>query len=166
MKINWRMQSKHLSDSGEWIDIQEIEKDICYLFHQIEPYRSIMGDLNYVELYPRPYWRYLNLDQGQDQSRFVRNGCLVMILAMAWEIIDDAGSFLLPNLAECRSQVESIVPENDEAKKMVETVLLALDLAASGESEIEAVWTQSQWMYQTIVGKYFSDRSNFEPSNE
>lgn len=160
MQINWRMQSKHMSEMHDWIEIQKVERDICFLYHQIEPYQSIMGDLNYEELYPRPYWFYLDLDSEKDRDHFVRDGCLVMILAMAWEAIDGSGGYVFPHIQACRNAIENLTLEDERITKIVETVNLALDYAESSTPEDEQIQDLSSWVYDEVVGNYFRSRTS------
>lgn len=160
MKINWRMQSKHIANGMDrWIELQEVEKDICFLFHQIEPYRGIMGDLNYSEFYSRPYWLYLDLSTEEDQDGFIRDGCLLMILCMAMEMIDGTGFYLQPHIATCRWKLEEVEPPDERVLKLLTVVRTALDYAESGQPESSELTDGAHWAYEEVVAKYFRDRA-------
>ncbi len=79
---NHAIQSLHTQGEPEvdWVAVQEVERDICLLYHQLADYSYIMGDLYYGNVYALPYWEYLcvpGLDESQQE--FIREGCLVMI---------------------------------------------------------------------------------------
>jgi len=44
LKINWRYQSLHTPDPNEldWVLVQQVEKDICLLYHQLSEYSYIL----------------------------------------------------------------------------------------------------------------------------
>src|SRR5712691_1560834 len=83
--------------SVDWVLKQQVERDICLLYHQLADYSYIMGDLYYGPVFGLPYWEYLDFPDldGADRE-FLRDGCLVMILAMAWDQIDGSGVYISP----------------------------------------------------------------------
>ena len=88
MKINRQFQDIHspLPTETDWCRIQIVERDICLLYHQLASYSWIMEDLYYGSVYALPYWRYLNISALETKRQaFIRNGCLVMLYAMASE---------------------------------------------------------------------------------
>jgi hypothetical protein len=114
MKMKRQFQDSHsASRLGHWVLKQQIERDICLLFHQLADYSSIMGDLSYGDVFALPYWEYLDFpDVDPEERNFLRDGCLVMILAMASECVDGTGSFLAAHIPECfgcRSQCARIL---------------------------------------------------------
>lgn len=76
--------------------VQHIEKDICFLYHQLSSYSYIMGDLDYNEHYRLPYWDFINIKSPMNdyEKAFIQEGCLVLILTMAWEQIEGAGCYI------------------------------------------------------------------------
>jgi hypothetical protein len=111
----------------DWVLVEEVKKDICLLYHTLRRYGFIMGDLNYSEVYSMRYWRFLDMTGLPDDGRrFIRDGCLVMILAMCWEVIDGSGSYLIKYLDECTSRVSKLVPEDEDSIKLLDTVIAAL----------------------------------------
>ncbi len=78
-----------------WTEIQLVERDICLLYHQLADYSYIMGDLYYGDVFSLPYWEYLHVEElAPDRQRFVCDGCLVMLYAMAVEVLDGSGTYL------------------------------------------------------------------------
>lgn len=135
----------------------KIEKDVCLLYHQLAEYNYIMGDLMYGSVFDLPYWNFLNLNM----SDFARDGCLVMILAMAWEYIDGAGSYIRPYLSLCQTALSQVPLSDDNITKLVKTVKLSLSLAEQVEQkpeirpETDELIELSSWVHQEYVKGYF-----------
>ena len=49
IEINRQFQDRHVagSDIDRWVELQQVERDICLLYHQLSDYSYIMGDLYY-----------------------------------------------------------------------------------------------------------------------
>ena len=159
MNINRQYQGLH-GDTGvtgvDWVLKQQIERDICLLYHQLADYSFIMGDLYYGSVFALPYWEFLDLPEFDSaEERFIRDGCLVMILAMAWEQIDGAGAYIGPHLSACKTAVERLQPDEEKTQSLVRTVLLALDTAKTGQVETEELTALSQWVHREYVQGYF-----------
>lgn len=92
-----------LNTSGEkieitWEQVVGIEKDICYLLHQVvDDYDSLGGGWDwdwYTEmLFPLKYWNFLGLqgDITTFQQDFINHGCLLWILGLSMEQLEDNG---------------------------------------------------------------------------
>jgi len=156
VKINQKFQALHLPDDGrDWVLVQKVERDICLLYRQLAGYSYIMGDLYYGTVYELPYWNYLDLrDVDEDDRRFLRDGCLVMILAMAWDMVDGSGAYLAPHIAVCRSALEALPVEDERTAKLVHAVREALESAEAGAAspELDAL---SSWAHEEFVKGYF-----------
>ena len=177
----WRA-NKRPDSLEDWTEVQELERDILLLYHQLIEYDHLMGDLSYDTVYRLPYWEYVNptgLTQEQDQQQFIREGCLVMILAMAWDLIDESGTYISRHIADCRSGVAGLTCENADTQKLIGVVVMALDLAERAAEALRTmpgvpdqdrldVWhkavpralvhdlsEQSMWVYRHYVRGYY-----------
>jgi hypothetical protein len=106
----------------DWDQICKVERDICYLYHELSEYSGIMGDLAFGCLYTLPHWEFLHLNVRQmpeEQRCFIREGCLVMLLAMAWDVLDGSGSYLIKHFSPCQQAVAAIEAHNASLTKML-----------------------------------------------
>ena len=159
MRINQQFQDKHTNSTLEvdWVLKQEIEKDICLLYHQTAEYSWLMDDLCYGSVFALPYWDFLDFQGVDDNERiFIRDGCLVMILAMCMECIGGSGAYIHDKIEVCRRQVSHLVPEDEKAAKLIKTVNLALESAKVIANEgTEELTDLSLWVYREYVQGYF-----------
>lgn len=153
-----------------WKQIWQVERDICYLYHELSEYSGIMGDLAYGSCYAQPYWEFLHLNVRQmpeEERCFIRDGCLVMLLAMAWDVIDGSGCYLMKHLSPCQQAVAVIVAENERTERLVEAVRIALEAVEKGSQGGEPLrgaplWhleDLSVWVNREIVGGYFQQKA-------
>jgi hypothetical protein len=159
MKIKRQYQDLHHRGGSDtdWVLVQEIERDICLLYHQLAEYSFIMGDLYYGSVYALPYWQYLNMERLDDsQYKFIRDGCMVMILAMCWDVIDGSGGYLTKFLDECIAAVGRGVPDDEHTAKLLKTVTMALATVPGGGRVPEDLRELSSWVHKTYVRRYFS----------
>jgi hypothetical protein len=96
--------------------------------------------------------------EGLDDSqrKFIRDGCLVMILAMCWDVIDGSGVYLTKYLNECGLAVSLVKPDDERTVKLLETVTMALMAVAGGGRESDELLELSSWVHKTYVRGYFS----------
>ena len=152
------------ASTEDWAEVQEIERDIIYLYHEVAPYNHIMSDLYWGSVFKLPYWEYVDpsgLDY--DQMRFIGDGCLVMLLTMAWQRIETAGWYIDPHIPLCRSAISQIVCIDTETRKLIRTVDLALTLAEGtmrAEEEIGDPQGLSQDEQKEIWEKHRSSGKN------
>lgn len=160
MRINARFQDQHTeTGSTDWVQLQKVERDICLLYHQLAEYSYVMSDLYYGSVFAEPYWRYLDVPALEQEERaFIRDGCLVMILAMATQMTDGSGAYLHPFLSECRAAVERAGSPDERTGQLLRTVRLALELAESGQQETPELVDLSQWVHREYVQGYFRSR--------
>jgi hypothetical protein len=157
MEINRQFQDLH-TNSGhvDWVMIQQVERDICLLYHQLAEYSYIMGDLDYGSVFNLPYWEFLDLDGVPlDQKEFIQNGCLVMILAMAWDLIDGSGNYISPYISTCKAALSKITFVDEISSKLIHAVRLALDIAEQDNSESDELMNLSSWVHKEFVQGYF-----------
>jgi hypothetical protein len=167
MKINQQFQDLHTQGGPvDWVLKQRVERDICLLYHQLANYSYIMGDLYYGSVFNLPYWEHLDFP-GLDRADrdFLRDGCLVMILAMAWEQIDSSGAYLKPHIPTCREALNRIAGKDDDTRKLIATVKLALETAERGGPEIPELQELSAWVHKRYVREYFRRVSREFESN-
>jgi hypothetical protein len=164
MKINRQSQDLHIRDGGsvDWVLKQQVERDICLLYHQLANYSYIMGDLYWGSVFGLPYWEYLDWRGLDDSDRmFIRDGCLVMLLTAAWEQIDGAGSFINQHIPACRAAIARVEVDTPETEKLLRAVRLALDAAATGSESGCELDELSAWVHVHYVRGYF-DRTATE----
>lgn len=152
-------EDPHMPSSIDWTTVQIIERDICYLYHELAPYGYIMGDLAWGSVYALPYWDFLSL-AGLDvkRTRFICEGSLVAILAMAFESLDGSGSYGKAHMGECRRGIESLTLEDPRTKRLAEIVRVALDTIAQGRDADEELEASSRWVHTEFVRGYFHSR--------
>ena len=141
----------------EWAEKQCIERDILLLFHQLADYTYIMGDLYYGEVYALPYWEYLDATGlPSDERQFMRGGCLVMILAMAWGHIDGADDYIMQFLEQIRQRLESLDIQDQRGQRLLAAVRSAVAEAASERPDPgDRLTAESNWVHQEFVRGYF-----------
>lgn len=162
MEINRRFQDLHTESSGiDWVKIQQVERDICLLYHQLAEYSNLMVDLYYGSVFALPYWEFLDLDDlDLDDKDFIRDGCLVMILAMAWDFIDGPGNYICRHIASCRAALSKVVPFDESTEKLIQTVTLALDTVEQEKLASNELVEQSSWVHKEYVEGYFRKMVN------
>lgn len=153
------MKMKKNKDRNVEIDsltVQKIERDICSIYHQFAEYNYIMGDLDYSGLYNLPYWEFLTLDETDlNGENFVRDGCLVMIFAMARDYIDGSGDYIVPYISSCKKGLSKVIPFDDKTEKLVNAVRLILETAEWEKRETDEIGELSAWVYKEYVEGYF-----------
>lgn len=156
VKINQESEALHLQARlHEGVEIQKVERDICLLYRQLAEYSYIMGDLCYGTVYALPYWNYLDVrDVKEDNRKFLREGCLVMILAMAWDMIEGSGAYLAPHIAACRSALDALSVGDERTTKLIRVVREALVDAEEGTVSPGAE-ALSSWVHEEFVKGYF-----------
>ena len=142
----------------DWETLRDVERDICFLYHELAEYPGINGDLYYGGTYALPYWEFLNIRQSDvrdEQRRFIRDGCLMMLLAMAYDVIDGSGSYIKEKYILWRSALAQAEVENERTEKLLRTVTLALDFAEQGLEENEILRELSLWANYEYGQGYF-----------
>lgn len=136
--------------------IQQVERDICLVYHQLADYSYIMGDLDFGTVFKLHYWNFLDVpDIELGRQRFLREGCLVMILTMAWDLLDGSGTWFSPYISICKKAVSKLIPEDDRISKLINTVKMALDNAENGIYESKELAESSQWVHREFIMGYF-----------
>ncbi|MEM7224857.1 MAG: hypothetical protein AAF495_17895 [Pseudomonadota bacterium] len=163
LKINHQYQDLYIpgADLSRWIELQKVERDILLLYHQLSDYRSINGSLYFGEVYNLPYWAYLNVENVDESRRlFIAQGCLIMLLAMSWQMLDGAGGHLWPFRDDAKSAVDACSTTNERTLKLLATVKLALQLVAERRDPTPELVEQSEWAYREVVNAYFEEAAH------
>ncbi len=150
----------------DWALKQRVEADICLLFHQLADYSYIMGDLYYGDVFSLPYWEFLDM-KGIDEvdRRFIRDGCLVMILAMCSEYIDQTGTYIHNYLEICQRRLSCIAPGDEKSARLLTAVALALQTAQDGKAESKELTESMAWVHREYVLGYFRRKVHEFDSN-
>jgi hypothetical protein len=90
----------------------------------------------------------------------MRSGCLMMILAMAWDVIDGSGTYLVPWIPRCREAVSALAgraegPPEKPVAALCAAVLRALERADAGGRGDAALEADAVWANRTFVAAYF-----------
>ncbi len=159
-KLNRMMQDLHSPDGGaKWVEVQVVEMELCLFLHQLADYSYIMGDLYYGTVYQSRYWMLLyRMDLDDERRQFVRDGCLTLILAMCWEMIDGTGRSPEPYIPECRAAVSALSPNDARGTRLRQVVLSALDAAEEG-AEPDSLMSESIWVHEVVIKEYFRSRT-------
>ena len=125
-----------------------------------------MGDLAFESVYKFPYWNYLNAIGLEPELRsFIRDGCLVMIIAMAADIFDGQSNQLIANIDDCLAKIRSLrsllleeLLEDPKTEQLVNTACLAVETIKAGGRESQELSDAFQWVHEQYVKGYFSQR--------
>ena len=160
MEINRQFQDQHIAGAQlDWVLKQKVEADICLLYHQLADYSYIMGDLYYGDVFSLPYWEFLDWQSiDKDDRSFIRDGCLVMILAMCCEYIDGSGTYIHHYLKVCQRNLSRVAPDDEKSNRLLTTVRLAVQLAQEGKPESKELTEAMIWVHREYVRGYFRKR--------
>lgn len=130
-----------LDVSGEkteisWEQISMIEKDLCYLLHHIvDDYQNLGGtwewDWYSEDIFPLKYWNFLGI-QGYEtmhQQEFIDNGCLLWILGLSMEQIEDFGRSLDEYGNEIAKRLSLFHPEHESTARLFHIVQYFFNVA-------------------------------------
>lgn len=171
MKINRQFQDLHLRDTSgvDWVALQKIERDICLLYHQLAVYAGIMPDLYYGNVFGSPYWDYLNVPNIEhEQQAFIRNGCLVMLYAMAVEVLDGIGAYLVMDRTRfdaAKAAVRCLPQFDADTDRLIRVVRGSFKLIDEGKNSSDKspvaveVVDASAWIHDRFVKDYFVHRA-------
>jgi hypothetical protein len=144
----------------DWDLVWRVERDVCFMYHlqATEPRPAVDGDWDYSSLFHLPYWEVLSSElpaMDQEEARFLSEGCLVMIFAMAVDLIDGSGNALSPYLAECRIAVNGCRINHSVNAELVDAVSVALDRAQRGQHADDDFLRISVWVKRSVIEPYF-----------
>lgn len=139
----------------EYNQIKQIEKDICFLYHELSEYSFIMGDLDYHNLYNREYWSFINVDSDS----FILHGCLIMVLAMIWDWMEESGNFIEDKVSYYLNAMATLYGQSEEEFRLIETVNNGLDIVSKDRQKDEKFEIDSQWAFEIFVKGYFREKA-------
>ncbi len=161
MNTNPQFQNRHAENpDNNWILIQQIERDICYLYHQLSSYSNIMGDLYFDDIYDLPYWEFVNVSErelrkSEEDTNFFREGCLMLILTMAWERIAGAGTYINNKIDIILHYLKQFEPANKSQIKLLETCVSVVKYAQKADGNLEMITEKSNWAHKEFVRGYY-----------
>lgn len=157
----WRWRAQLAPETvADWAEVQELERDVLLLYHQLSEYSNIMGDLYYGDVFALPYWEYLN-PTGLDPERgeFIQQGCLVMLLAMAWDRIDGSGDYLDKHREAIHERLRACLPLSAQSERVLAHVRAAVAAPESPAPEPRGLREESGWVHQAVVRGYFAKKA-------
>lgn len=116
-----------------------------------------MGDLYYGSVFGLPYWDYLNpIGLDSDRSVFVQEGCLVMLLTMAWEKLDGSGTYLDQHHQAISTSIHRCRPLGQYGLRLLNHVRAVLESALTADqSNSDLLINESAWVHKMFVRGYF-----------
>lgn len=145
----------------DWLAITKVKRDICFFYHEQLETPGIDGDLAFSELYNISYWKFLNLYSDTLEREFIQHGCLLLILAMAWDIISGSGWYLRDHLDEVQRAVADLITDNPLTTELASVVLRTLARAGGHPDSTDELLQLSAWAKKTFILSYFSDSAKF-----
>jgi hypothetical protein len=144
----------------DWVKIQEIERDICLLYHQLSSYPHVTSDLYFGDVFKLPYWNFLDI-QGLDgdQRKFIRRGSLVFIYAMVSEEAGGSGAYLSfegGRLSACRRKIEACKPEDEDERLLLESIKSGFEIIENGKIGDASIYGNSAEIHKRFVRRYFT----------
>jgi hypothetical protein len=160
--INERFKSVYRNGEPQidWVKIQEIERDICLLYHQLSGCSQVTDDLFFGDVFKLPYWNFLDITGlDDDQRKFIREGSLVFIYAMVLEEAGGSGAYLSfegGRLSACRKRIEACHPENEDEKLLLDSIQSGFAIIESGKIGDASTYDNSREIHKRFVRKYFT----------
>lgn len=145
----------------DWEFVWNIEKDICFLYHELSKHDAMVCDLSYGRLFFMPYWEVFSQSlpkMDADEEEFILGGCLIMTLSMLWEILNGSGSYLIGKINQVQECTSALEPKSQNIKTLKESVLLTLNVIqglAMRDASIDGI---AIWANREFVKPYFNKR--------
>ena len=157
MNMPLRLDNSQREDDDS-ILYKRLIRDVCFLFHELADYKQIMGDLDYANDYPLPYWTLINnVDNGHPDDRLIRSGILILFMAMIHDEFDGSGCWISKHVDSVFSAMTAFVPEDEDMLRLSDSVLHGLELLRSDSKSDARFYEDSAWAYNTFVRRYFED---------
>lgn len=140
-------------------ELRELKRDICYLYHDAIQYSFIIGDLDYGVL---PYWEYLNISGLYDDDKdFIQIGCLISILAMCWDVFDDAGGYIMSDnrIHKCQNALSTMESNHPDIYRLADAVNLALNTLQHNAEPDKHLTEEAAWIFERFVRGYFRENA-------
>ncbi len=116
-----------------------------------------MGDLDWGATFRLPYWQFFD-PKGlpPEDHEFMQTGCLMMVLTMAWETIDGAGSYISQFIPRIEFCLERVQPETGRVFRLRDAVMLAVQVAKNDQSRrSDKLVAETQWAFDEFVAGYY-----------
>jgi hypothetical protein len=123
-----------MAETLNWDIIWQIQRDICFIYHEQLSYKGVNGDLPYTDLYNLPYWEVFSGDlprMPNEERNFVVCGCLFIIVCMCFDVIDGSGNYIMESLDDCEKKLSSFLPLNHIEIGLKEMTLHFIDAVKS-----------------------------------
>lgn len=85
----------------------------------------------------------------------MKNGLLMILLAMIWDEFDESGVSISPFLPSVKDALAFFAPTSDDGVRLLAAVEHGLDLIARKTGPDERLREDSGWAHATFVGGYF-----------
>ncbi|WP_157547605.1 hypothetical protein [Hymenobacter sp. DG25A] len=158
-----------------WIELNQIKKDILWIFDQNGKELSNAFVPEYS--FNLPYWEYTTLTGTYDQKPFYQEGTLIIILCMLIEYIDiPGGNQLVFGNTELQSIIVYIKQFNAESPNQTllkELIILGFSIAASVTKEdiarneyfthlkLEEFYSKLPWVSNTFIQAYYKSQIEY-----
>lgn len=140
---------------------ERLVRDVCYFYHKLSDYGEIVGDLDYANDYPLPYWRLINrVDTGRGDDRFIRSGILMLLMAMIHDQLDGSGDRISDHVNDVTLNLQQFVPEDGDMLRLCDAVLHGLAILDNPRARDDRFDTDSAWSYDAFVRRYFQNYAN------
>lgn len=131
-------------------------RDVCYMYHELVGYRHMTGDLAYSTDFSTAYWDLIN----RTDDSFVREGILVLFMAMLVDFFDESGDYILEHTEAISRALKNFVPESTEMLRLLEAVEYGLLLVATQQPRDDRYQSECSWVYEECVRGYFANNAS------
>jgi hypothetical protein len=137
-------------------DLKQIEKDICFLYHELTEYYGMTGDLDYHTFYNKKYWTYIDVDTDP----FILHGCLILVLSMIWDYLD-GGNYIEDKIVYYKNALKTLYGQSEDELRLIKTVNNGLDIiVAKKKQRDDQFGNDSFWAFETFVMGYFEEKAD------
>ncbi len=152
-----------------WSEWWQLEKDLLLLMHLLAGEWQDNGahwstDWFSNRIFSLPYWDYLALRgsfEPPSQETFIRNACLLWILGLSVEQIDEMGSDLDAHVEEIERRLSEFDPTDDPTRRLFLLTRHLFAIARDGTTGRTSIGSEQlaelDWAFDTVVRKHYSD---------
>ncbi len=142
--------------------VELLQRDIVSSFHEYVDYAGVMGEMDWGLVYSLPYWEYLDLEgMYEDERVFIRDGCLLLILAMAFNAFDhhggSKGNRISRHAEDCIDAVNHVRSDDADTQALTDAVLYAINRVKSGQGWDKYMMHAAVWAFRRYVATYFEN---------
>ena len=156
--MSQRKRENEVDDREEvdWVLYQRLCRDVCFLYHELAARSYVTGDLDYANIYSLPYWDHLlEIDTGGRDDEFLKNGLLMILLAMIWDELDESGVWISNFLPAVKDALAFHVAESSDSVRLFAIVQRGLELIERKSPADASMREESHWAHETFVRGYF-----------